>query len=99
MSQVNNHNNINMKKIKITKEEENVLNQIEHGVFTSTKSLQKDIKYYAQIAKDTTSKNKLISLRISGLDLLKLKARALQEGIPYQTLITSSIHKLTNSRA
>jgi predicted DNA binding CopG/RHH family protein len=88
-----------MKKIKITKEENDILNQLERGVFASTKSLQKDIQYYSKIAKATTSKNKLISIRISDLDLMKLKARALQEGIPYQTLITSSIHKLTNSYA
>ncbi len=85
-----------MKKIKITKEENGILNQVERGTFTSTKSLQEDIAYYSKIAKATTLKNKLISIRISDLDLMKLKARALQEGIPYQTLITSSIHKLTN---
>jgi len=34
-----------------------------------------------------------ISLRVSKADLAQLKSRALQEGIPYQTLINSIIHK------
>ena len=34
-----------------------------------------------------------ISLRVSRSDLARLKSRALQEGIPYQTLINSLIHK------
>jgi predicted DNA binding CopG/RHH family protein len=38
-----------------------------------------------------------ISLRISRSDLTRLKSRALQEGIPYQTLINSIIHKYVSS--
>ncbi|MEK9167834.1 MAG: antitoxin, partial [Patescibacteria group bacterium] len=39
-------------------------------------------------------KNKTISIRISERDLLRLKAKAAEEGLPYQTLITSTLHKL-----
>ncbi len=42
-------------------------------------------------------KNKAISLRISNHDLEKLKEKAEQEGLPYQTLITTILHKyITN---
>ncbi|WP_319478437.1 CopG family antitoxin [Marispirochaeta aestuarii] len=42
-------------------------------------------------------KNKAISLRISNYDLEKLKEKAEQEGLPYQTLITTVLHKyITN---
>jgi predicted DNA binding CopG/RHH family protein len=38
-----------------------------------------------------------ISLRISRTDLARLKSRAMQEGIPYQTLINSILHKYVTS--
>ncbi|QRM44851.1 DNA-binding protein [Rhizobium sp. BG4] len=38
-----------------------------------------------------------ISLRVSRADLVRLKSRAMQEGIPYQTLINSLIHKYVSS--
>jgi predicted DNA binding CopG/RHH family protein len=42
-------------------------------------------------------KNKAISLRITNFDLEKLKERAEMEGLPYQTLITTILHKyITN---
>jgi len=42
-------------------------------------------------------KNRLISLRVSNFDLEKLKEKANIEGIPYQTLINSILHKyITN---
>ena len=38
-----------------------------------------------------------ISLRLPNSDLSRLKARALQEGVPYQTLINSLLHKAVSS--
>lgn len=85
-----------MKKIiKLIKEETDVLREAESGKFTPVSSRAKNIARYAKIAKDTTAKNKTISIRISAVDLMKLKAKATQEGMPYQTLIASSIHRLT----
>ena len=40
----------------------------------------------------------MISLRISENDLIKLKMKASEEGIPYQTLIGSIIHKYVNEQ-
>lgn len=37
-----------------------------------------------------------ITIRVSKYNLAKLKARALREGIPYQTLINSILHKAVN---
>lgn len=46
---------------------------------------------------DTAKKNKAISLRIASYDLEKIKEKAGKEGIPYQTLINSILHKyITN---
>ena len=48
---------------------------------------------YRQIAKNTMKKNKKINIRISENDLSALRRRAAREGIPYQTLIGSILHK------
>jgi len=46
---------------------------------------------------DQAKKNKSISLRIANYDLEKLKEKAIKDGIPYQTLINSILHKyITN---
>ncbi len=46
-----------------------------------------------QIARNTTAKNKTITVRISERNLVRLKAAAAREGVPYQTLVSSLIHK------
>lgn len=83
------------KNIKFTKEEKNILKSAGDGGFISVASKKRDIARYSKIAKATLAKNKTISIRISEVDLMKLKAKAAQEGMPYQTLISSSLHKLT----
>lgn len=84
------------KTIKITKEEMDILKSAESGKFLPSENKKRSIAQYSKIARATSSKNKTISIRISENDLMKLKAVALQEGLPYQTLISSSLHKLTN---
>ena len=48
-----------------------------------------------KIAKNTLAKNKTITVRISERNLFRLKAKASQEGIPYQTFVSSLIQKNT----
>jgi len=87
---------MNMKKnILLTKEEKDILKSAESGEFVFAASKKRVIARYSKIAKATLAKNKTISIRISEVDLMKLKALAAQEGIPYQTLISSSLHRLT----
>ena len=80
---------------RLAKEENTILKSAENGGFVSTRYKTKSIAQYSKIAKATSAKNKTISIRISEIDLMKLKAKAVQEGMPYQTLISSSIHRLT----
>lgn len=83
-----------MKTIKLTKEEKEILKGAESGKFKSVK--KGNVSQYSKIAKATLAKNKTISIRISEIDLLKLKSKAAQEGMPYQTLISSSLHRLVS---
>lgn len=77
---------------KLDKEEQDILSSFENGEWVSTFSSQRsaELKNYA---KHTLAKDKKVNFRISSADLDMLRARALKEGLPYQTLIASVIHK------
>ncbi len=78
---------------KLDKYEQEILKAYENDELRSV-GLTKEMKQkYAQYAKNTFQKNKRINIRISEWDLLRLKAKSLEEGIPYQTLVSSLIHK------
>ena len=49
-------------------------------------------------ARQTFRKDKRVNIRMSGKDLELLQARALRDGIPYQTLMASVLHKFVNGR-
>lgn len=50
-------------------------------------------KEFISAAKNTIAKNKVITIRLSERDLIKIKATAAREGLPYQTFISSLLHK------
>lgn len=77
----------------LTKEEQEIENAIERGAFSSVPNLAEEKKRYAQIAQNTFARNKMITLRISERNLLRVKAAAAREGLSYQTFITSLIQK------
>ena len=81
---------------QLDRDEREILAAAERGEFVSTKNLARDRKRYARIAPYTLAKNKSISIRISERDLMRLKMKAAEEGLPYQTLISSTLHKLVS---
>lgn len=81
-----------MKFNKLLDEEKAIENEIEELKPVSGLKKKKIENILAQ-----ARKNKSISLRISNFDLEKLKEKANNEGVPYQTLINSILHKyITN---
>jgi len=82
-----------MKKIYLDKEEREILNAIDRGEFEVLPMTKKERERLKKIAKNTVAKSRAISIRISQRDLVKIRARAMREGMPYQTLISSIIHK------
>ncbi len=79
--------------MKLTKEEQELLTSIEAGEWRSVKNLMSEKKRYAMIARHTLRKDKRINIRISQRDLEGLQVKAVREGIPYQTLVSSVLHK------
>jgi len=76
----------------LNKEERELLRSLESGEWRSVKNLKAEMKKYQRMAHNTL-KNRRINIRISAQDLDGVQRKALEEGIPYQTLISSVIHK------
>ncbi|MDX9801916.1 MAG: antitoxin [Spirochaetia bacterium] len=83
---------------KYSEEELDIVNAIEDGEFKSVNNLEKEKKMYSQYAANTLRKDKRVNIRISERDLQSIQRKALEEGIPYQTLISSLLHKYINGR-
>lgn len=81
-----------MAKTKLEVEEQELLDAYEAGEFES--DLDADRRdYLATAAEETFKKDKRINIRISSRDLEALQRRALEEGLPYQSLVSSVLHK------
>lgn len=79
----------------LEREEMDILEAFEHGEFRSIPNPEERKKELQKIAKNTFNKTRNINIRLSERDLYKLKAKAIEEGIPYQTLASSILHKAT----
>ena len=86
------------KKIILDKEEQQILRDFERGELKTVSNFQKQKKDLEEAARNTFLKDKRINIRISSRDLEKLQKRAAKEGIPYQTFISGSLHKLVSGR-
>lgn len=69
----------------------------EKGEFVRSKNADQIKKNLIAAAKNTMNKTKNINIRLSEKDLHKVKAKAAEEGLPYQTLLSSVIHKFVNA--
>ena len=77
----------------ISKDEKELLKSVEDGEWESVPDLQTELKRYQAIAKNSLKKDQRINIRLASKDLMGLQTKAMQEGLPYQTLISSVLHK------
>lgn len=63
------------------------------GEWKAIKNARQEIGLAKKAAKNTLAKDARINIRLSSSDLMRIKQRAAYEGIPYQTLIASILHK------
>jgi predicted DNA binding CopG/RHH family protein len=82
-----------MRKIILKDEEKDILDSYDRGEWRPVKNQKQEIKKLQQYARNTIQKDKRINIRMSSKDLDQVQVIAAQEGIPYQTLISSIIHK------
>lgn len=80
-------------KQKLNAEEKAILTAFESGKLRSVPKLEAEKKRFQNIAKAHGIKNRRISLRMTEWDFMRAQEEALKEGMPYQTLLSSIIHK------
>jgi len=85
-----------MKYYDLTKEEQELLDAFEKGEFKSVPNLEEQKEYFRKIARNTLNKARNINIRLSERDLSRLKRKAAEEGLPYQTLASSILHKFAS---
>ena len=87
-----------MVKIKLDKEEKDLLDSYERGEWKSVKNLNNEIEKHRGYARQTLRKDKRVNIRISSMVLDEIQTRAIEDGMPYQTLISSILHRFVTGR-
>jgi len=82
--------------MKLEKDEQEIVDYIEQNDPKSIPNLQERVAELKNVVHQSTTKKKQINIRVLESDLEKLKSKALEEGIPYQTLLNSIVHKYVN---
>jgi predicted DNA binding CopG/RHH family protein len=82
-----------MKKVILDQEEKDILETYERGEWKPVKHPNQELRKLREYARNTLQKDKRINIRMSSKDLDQVQIIAAHEGIPYQTLVSSIIHK------
>ena len=83
---------------KLDAEEQALLNAFEAGEMKTSSPSKASLAKFKAAASATFIKDKRINIRLSSPDLMDIQARALEEGLPYQTFIASILHKYASGR-
>ena len=84
--------------LKLDREEVKILQDFEHGELTSINNFKEAKRQLEEAAHEFLQKDKRINIRISSRDLNSLQKRATKKGMPYQTLISSTLHKFVTGK-
>jgi predicted DNA binding CopG/RHH family protein len=83
---------------RLDRYEKRILSAYESGKLKSVVSSAASLRRYRQYARATLTKNRRVNIRMSTMDLADIQARAAEEGMPYQTLMASVLHKFATGR-
>jgi predicted DNA binding CopG/RHH family protein len=84
--------------MKLDSKEAELLHSIERGEWRSVRGLKSEKKRYSRSAAATFRKDRRLNIRISSKDLEAIQKLALEDGLPYQTLVSSVLHKYVSGR-
>jgi predicted DNA binding CopG/RHH family protein len=84
--------------MKIDADEKESLESVERGEWKSARGGKRERARFSRYAKATFKKDRRLNIRLSSKDLEAIQKRALAEGLPYQTLIASLLHKYASGR-
>lgn len=82
----------------LDKYEEELIKAIENDELVETSNQEEEIKKYTAYFKQAFKKNKRITIRVPYNDLKDIQNKAVQTGIPYQTLISAVLHKFAKGK-
>ena len=83
---------------KLDSEEKEILQAFDKGELKPVKDKPHQLLRHKQAAAATFAKDKRINIRLSSKDLRALQKRAMEEGMPYQTLVASVLHKFVEGQ-
>ena len=83
---------------QLNTEEQRILEQFERGELRRVDAVEDEMETARQAARNTFNKTRRVNLRVTERDFNLAHARAREEGIPYQTLLSSVIHKYLSGR-
>ena len=83
---------------QLNTEEREILEKFERGELKSAPGADREMEIAPQAARNTFAKTRRVNLRVTERDFSRAHARAREEGIPYQTLLSSVIHKYLAGR-
>ena len=86
------------KNLNLNKEEKELLESFNNGEWEKISNHKNELKKFQELARESLKKDKRINIRLTGRDLTEIKRKAVNEGIPYQTLVSSILHKYINGR-
>jgi predicted DNA binding CopG/RHH family protein len=84
--------------MKLEPKEKELIESVDRGEWRSARGGKRERSRFARYAKATFRKDRRLNIRISSKDLEAIQKRALEEGLPYQTLISSLLHKYASGR-
>ena len=84
--------------MKLTKDEKDLLESVERGEWRRVPNFKREAKRYQESARATLRKDKRVNIRMTERDLVRFQKKAIEEGLPYQTLISSVLHKYIDGR-
>ena len=81
-----------------TNEERTILDRFERGELRSAPGAKREMELARHAARNTFNKTRRVNLRVTERDFNLAHSRAREEGMPYQTLLSSVIHKYLSGR-
>jgi predicted DNA binding CopG/RHH family protein len=79
--------------VKLDHEEQELLKSVERGEWKTVKNAEEEAAFAREAAANSLRKDERITLRLSSIDLDRLKQKAAYKGLPYQTFIASVLHE------
>lgn len=83
---------------KFDAEEKEILEAFKKGGLKQSSNVAQEMEQHKAVAEATFKKDARINIRLSSRDLRSLQTRALKEGMPYQTLVSSVLHKFVDGQ-